>query len=307
MSVQELAIQTDSPLAEISAGDIMLNAPLLKQIDQMATRMASAKNTMPKHLQGQEGDCWAICMQAVQWRMNPYAVAQKTHLVNGTLGYEAQLVSAVVNSRAPIKDRLNYEWFGDWKDVNGKTDKNEDRGVKVWATMKGEDEPRFLELPMSKVGSTRNSPLWVDDPRQQIAYLAAKRWARLHCSDVILGVYTPDELQEIDPVEREIGPATSDLNAALKGNLVTQGDEVIDVVDEPEPKPEEEKEPMTFAMVAEAINNMPDINARQGIAQMTAEFVGIEGNEKFHEELTEIFKKKVASLKAVADNDPANQ
>jgi hypothetical protein len=37
-------------------------------------------------------------MQAAQWGMNPFAVAQKTHVVNGTLGYEAQLVNAVVSS-----------------------------------------------------------------------------------------------------------------------------------------------------------------------------------------------------------------
>ena len=36
---------------------------------------------------------------------------------------------------------------------------------------------------------TRNSTLWADDPRQQLAYLAVKRWARLYCPEVILGVY----------------------------------------------------------------------------------------------------------------------
>jgi hypothetical protein len=33
-------------------------------------------------------------------------------------------------------------------------------------------------------------------PRQQLAYLAVKRWARLYCPDVILGVYTADEIDE---------------------------------------------------------------------------------------------------------------
>lgn len=42
---------------------------------------------------------------------------------------------------------------------------------------------------------TRNSTLWADDPRQQLAYLAVKRWARLYCPEVILGVYTIDELE----------------------------------------------------------------------------------------------------------------
>lgn len=43
-----------------------------------------------------------------------------------------------------------------------------------------------------------------DDPRQQLAYLAVKRWARLFCPDVIPGVYTPDELE--DRQERIINP-----------------------------------------------------------------------------------------------------
>ena len=52
--------------------------------------------------------------------MNPFAVAQKTHVVNGTLGYEAQLVNAVISTMSPTKDRINYEWFGPWERVIGK-------------------------------------------------------------------------------------------------------------------------------------------------------------------------------------------
>lgn len=60
---------------------------------------------------------------------------------------------------------------------------------------------------MAQAG-VRNSPLWEQDPRQQLAYLCVKRWARLHAPDVLLGVYTPDELQESQPrVERDITPA----------------------------------------------------------------------------------------------------
>lgn len=42
-------------------------------------------------------------MQAVQWGMNPFAVAQKTHFVSGKIGYEAQLVNAVITALAPPK------------------------------------------------------------------------------------------------------------------------------------------------------------------------------------------------------------
>lgn len=54
--------------------------------------------------------------------MNPFAVAQKTFIVSGVLGYEAQLVNAVISTRGPLVDRINYDWFGPWEKVIGKFD-----------------------------------------------------------------------------------------------------------------------------------------------------------------------------------------
>ena len=202
--IQEINTVTSNAPQAISAMDAMMNAEIMTHVNNLAQVMASSKVTVPKHLQGSIGDCFAVVLQSMQWGMNPFAVAQKTHLVNGVLGYEAQLVNAVITTRAPTKERLKFEWFGDWSKINGKEDKSTDKGVKIWATLKGEDEPRVLELSMAQVGTVRNSPLWQADPRQQLAYLGIKRWSRLYCPDVILGVYTPDEFEE--PKEKDITP-----------------------------------------------------------------------------------------------------
>ena len=181
----------------------------MNQLVRFAGLMAESKATVPAHLAGKPADCLAVTMQAAQWGMNPFAVAQKTHVVNGTLGYEAQLVNAVVSSSNLLATRLNYQWDGDWSKVNGKTDKSPNLTVTVSAILKGEAEPRALTISMAQAG-VRNSPLWEQDPRQQLAYLCVKRWARLHAPDVLLGVYTPDELQEAKPrVERDVTPAPS--------------------------------------------------------------------------------------------------
>lgn len=178
----------------------------MDRLVRFATLMADSKATVPQHLAGKPADCLAVTMQAAQWGMNPFAVAQKTHVVNGTLGYEAQLVNAVVSSSNLLATRLNYRWDGDWSKVNGKSDKSPSLTVTVSAVLKGEAEPRELTISMAQAG-VRNSPLWEQDPRQQLAYLCVKRWARLHAPDVLLGVYTPDELQEATPrVERDITP-----------------------------------------------------------------------------------------------------
>ena len=193
-----------------------------------AKAMASAKVTIPKHLQGSPGDCLAIIFQAQQWGMNPFAVAQKTHIVNGTLGYEAQLVNAVVSSSSLLASRIAYQWEGEWKGCNGKTDKDDSRACTISATLRGESHPRTLRVSMAQVGDVRNSPLWVSDPRQQLAYLATKRWVRLHAPDVLLGVYTTDELAEIEVIEP--APASS-LRARLLDPQDTEPAQEDDVPD----------------------------------------------------------------------------
>lgn len=207
-----LATQQSAPLTTASAGALLMDMAAMDRLERIADLMASGKTTVPQHLRGSKGDCFAISLQSMQWGMNPFAVAQKTHLVNGTLGYEAQLVAAVINNSGLTADRFQFDWYGPWEKVIGKFsikrgDKGEYRvpgwtladeegcGVRVWATIKGEANPRTLDLLLAQA-RTRNSTLWADDPKQQLAYLAQKRWARLFAPDVILGVYSADELQE---------------------------------------------------------------------------------------------------------------
>ena len=215
----EIAVMEDQ---QYSPQQITLDDNLFNKCNRLAEMMAKGACTVPKHLQGNVGDCFAIIGQSLRWGMDPYAVAQKTHLVNGTLGYEAQLVIAVINNRAPIVDRIKFEYFGDWSKVKGKDDKSTDIGVICRATFKGDDEATELSLTMAQVGHVRNSPLWAADPRQQLAYLAAKRFSRLHCPDVILGVYTPDELADRgnNEVPRNVTPSAKNAGASALLNRV---------------------------------------------------------------------------------------
>ncbi|MGM8373426.1 RecT family recombinase [Enterobacter hormaechei subsp. steigerwaltii] len=208
----------------INSNVALFDSQYLNAISTFAQIMAQGTATVPKHLQGNQADCMAVAMQAAQWQMNPFAVAQKTHLINGVLGYEAQLVNAVISRSGVLASRFEYEWYGPWEKVVGKFhirkgEKGEYRvpgwtmadeagiGIIISATLKGEEQPRELDLLLAQA-RTRNSTLWADDPRQQLAYLAVKRWARLFCPDVILGVYTPDELDDRRE-EREVNPAAA--------------------------------------------------------------------------------------------------
>jgi hypothetical protein len=228
-AMQVAPVSADLPMVATSSAALILDSASMDSMMRLADIMAKGRSTIPEHLRGNAADCAAVVMQAVQWRMNPFAVAQKTHLVNGTLGYEAQLVNAVIQSSGVAQDRFAYEWYGPWEKIIGKTkvitmpakgDKKEYQfrvpdygmqdenglGVRVSCTLKGEMAPRVLDLLLVQA-SVRNSPLWATDPKQQLAYLAVKRWTRLYAPDVILGVYTPDELEEVNREMRDITPA----------------------------------------------------------------------------------------------------
>lgn len=229
---------TSQPGATVGTAAAIFSPEGMNQLVRFAELMAQSKATVPQHLAGKPADCLAVTMQAAQWGMNPFAVAQKTHVVNGTLGYEAQLVNAVVSSSNLLATRLNYRWDGDWSKVNGKTDKSPSLTVTVSAVIKGEADPRELTISMAQAGA-RNSPLWEQDPRQQLAYLCVKRWARLHAPDVLLGVYTPDELQEAAPrVERDITPpaaTASGMNSLINAKTEQKQEEQTRKADDRDP------------------------------------------------------------------------
>lgn len=224
----EITTTATAEVANVTTEIDIFDDGKFSRMHELAKIMASGKCAIPKHLQGSEGDCFAVIMQSMQWGMNPFAVAQKTHVVNGALGYEAQLVNAVVTATGAITSRFQYEYVGDWDAYRASgfsRQKEAGCGVNVGAILRGETAVRWLPAPLfMETVKTRNSPLWTTNPMQQLAYLAVKFWARLYTPDAILGVYSDDELADaremvnITPAPAP-APAATGKTEALKKKL----------------------------------------------------------------------------------------
>lgn len=182
----------------VSTTALVLQGDSMDRMVKTAELMAQSRVTVPKHLQGSVGDCMAVIMQAMQWGMNPFAVAQKTHLVNGTLGYEAQLVNAVVQSTGAINGSFKYEYRGEGEAME----------CRAGAILRGETSITWGEWLCVKSVAVKNSPLWKTNPKQQLGYLQVKNWARAYAPGAILGVYTTDELEPM-PAERDVTPGAA--------------------------------------------------------------------------------------------------
>jgi len=184
----------------------------MSEVLEFAKLMSVADVAVPKHLRGNPGACLSIVTQALEWRMSPFSVANKSYSVNDRLAYESQLIHAVVEARAPIKYRLRCRYEGE----------GEERRCIVTGHFKGEVDPvEYISPPFGKI-TPKNSPLWKSDPDQQQFYYSVRAFARRFCPDVLLGIYSEDELPQTGSSAQDVTP-TPGIADRLKGQKGRKG------------------------------------------------------------------------------------
>jgi hypothetical protein len=182
--------QTTGKALDLYAGRIMPQN--FGQVIEFAQMMAKSDLAIPKHLRGNPGACMAIIQRCLAWEIDPWAAATKTYLVNDQLAYEAQLIVAVVNRKAPIQGRLVPVFQGEGQDR-----------VCVLEPKSGEGQVLPYKSPKVKDISPKNSPLWKNDPDQQLFYTSARAWCRRYFPEILLGVYDREEVMAM----KDITPA----------------------------------------------------------------------------------------------------
>lgn len=170
----------------------LLDTAMFEQISRVAHAMAEM-SLLPEHLRKKPADCILVVEQAWRWQMSPTAVAAKTFVVGGKLAYEGQLIAAVVNARAGLVGRLAYDYEGTFDRARPADSSLQ---VTVSGTLRGETAPRTVTVRWADgFGFAQGAKdKWQKQPDQQLAYFAARAWCRRHTPDVLMGVYTPEEL-----------------------------------------------------------------------------------------------------------------
>ena len=217
------AVETRTDLAKAQAIEIgaTLGGVTISSIADLARisdTLSRGEIAVPLHCRGKPGVCFALAMQALEWGIPIMSVINKSYVPrNGDrIGYESQLLHAVVEKNAPLKSRLRYEIVG----------AGDERRCKVWATFNGETEPHtYISETLGKMHPghvtkdnnmyVKGSPLWDSNPEVQMFYSASRQWSRLFCPDVLLGAYSREEVESItEPVD--ITPRTEALVQRLK-------------------------------------------------------------------------------------------
>jgi len=159
----------------------------MSEVMEVAKLMAVSGVCIRQPFRNNPGACLAIVLQAMKWGADPFAVANKAFVVNDQVSYEAQLINAIVNSSTMLAKRLDATFDG----------QDERLTCRITGYIKGESEPReYLSPEVGRI-PVKNSPLWKSDVQQQLYYYSSRAWARRWLPEVLLGIYTVDELTPV--------------------------------------------------------------------------------------------------------------
>lgn len=161
-----------------------------EQVVDMAKYMSTSNWAVRKELRNNVGACIMIIDMATRWGFHPWQLARVCYVVNDILCFESQVIHAVIEKFAPLKERLRPRYEGE----------GAKRMVIISGHIKGELDPLEYESPEIGNISPKNSPLWKTDPDQQLFYLASQRWCKRYCPDILLGIHDIDQVDDAPPI-----------------------------------------------------------------------------------------------------------
>lgn len=203
----EIAIQ--APADKGGTINVFGSANGFEAAQRMAKGLASS-SLVPTAYQGNVANCLIALELASRIGTSTFMVMQHLHVIQGRPSFSASFQIATVNACGRFTP-LRFEEVGELgTDTYGMravaTDKASGEALigdsVTWAMVKAEGW-------LSKSGSK-----WKTMPGQMFRYRAAAFWARVYAPELLMGLATADEVEEVAaPVERAAQPSTPALSA----------------------------------------------------------------------------------------------
>lgn len=190
----------------------------------VALRMANAlaaSTVIPKEFQGNPSNTLIAIEMASRMGTSPMQVMQNLYIVNGRPSWSSQYIIGVINASKKYKHELKFE-------LTGKGDQME---CYAWTTDKTGEKiigPTIsMQMAKDEGWIQKNGSKWKTMPEVMLRYRAASFFGRLYCSDMIMGIYSSEEVVEfVEIQDYETGAEAAEAAIAKNANV-----EVIDASD----------------------------------------------------------------------------
>ena len=194
----------------------------------------SRSTIIPKAFQGQPANCFVALDMANRLGASPMEIMQNVYVVHGTPGFSAKYAIGMANKSGVFKGPICFEQSGQGDSLS----------VTAYAIVR-ETEQRVeftCDMAMAKAEKWTSNPKYRTMPHLMLRYRAATLLIRTSCPEVLLGMHTADELEDVRYAKA--APAVMD-DPIAKLNASLEEDEEPKEKDQPEPEPEEDLPPAT--------------------------------------------------------------
>ena len=180
---------------------------------------------VPTHYRNKPENCFLAFIMATRLNQDPFMFMQKTYVINGKMGMEAQQIIALVNARGPFTGPIQWRFEGIGKD----------KKCTAYATHKITGEVCQATVSWAMVEAEgwnkKTGSKWLTMPDIMFQYRSASFLASLYCPEVKMGMMTTEELQDIDG---EGNPVPTRPESPLQKRLKKK---VVSTVKQNEPAP----------------------------------------------------------------------
>lgn len=186
----------------------------LGQLQKLADVFA-ASSLVPTHFQKKPADCFVALQMAYRMGLDPMTALQNIHVVHGCPGLSAQLVISLANRSGVFRSPLRWREAG----TLGK----EDFAVTCVGVLQDGEEVSFtVSMAMAKAEGWTKNAKYSSMPQLMLRYRSATMLVRLTCPEVIIGMHTADEWEDVaaaDGVQARKAPATTGIAGDVLGEL----------------------------------------------------------------------------------------
>lgn len=170
----------------------LLDSVKFEHLQRVATVFSKSK-LVPKHFQGDMASVFIVLQWAFRAGVDPFMMLQGTYVVHGRPGIEAKLAIAMVNTKGPFTGPIEYRLEG----------QGLQRKCTAYATHRLDGKIRegvcTMQIAKDKGWIDKDGSNWRSMPDLMLQYRSAMFLARLHCPEVLYGLSTKEELEDITP------------------------------------------------------------------------------------------------------------
>jgi hypothetical protein len=188
----ELQGLLNKPMASHSAFDLLLDKEKHDQTARAAGTFSKA-DCVPRHFKGKPEAVFIVLTRAYVWQVDPMMALEQTFEIGGKLGLAARLAIALANRSGLLREPIEWDVTGSGDTLSATAYAHLKSGRRIEAT---------VDMKLARDEGWTSNKKYKTMPENMLMWRAATWLVRRYMPEVLLGMSTADELQDLDASER---------------------------------------------------------------------------------------------------------